>query len=331
MSAGCWNEMVWDGRPAIRLEAAGYEAVLVPSLGANVIRLCYHGEGEELDILRSPATAQELLENPYAYGVPILFPANRISGGQYEWEGVRYTFPQNYPNGVHIHGVLHNRAWPLPACTAGEGEARALFTLKTDEDAALREHFSQPVSIRLELILNENGLLHRFSVENRGSAAFPVGLAYHTALRVPFCTGSGGVRLHVPLAARCTDDPIDRLPNGGHQPLDDFESRIATEQGAPPLEKRVDYLYTAKTPGGEAVLWDPHCSREVVYLAGAENRYWILWNQNAAEDFISVEPQTWLTNAMNRKDPALDGAIFVPPGETWSGDCRLYTRPATRH
>ena len=75
-----------------------YEALAVPSLGANVLKLtCRHPCGKQIDILRTPSCAQALLNDPYAYGIPVLFPANRIAGGEYSYDGVTYRFPQNYP------------------------------------------------------------------------------------------------------------------------------------------------------------------------------------------------------------------------------------------
>ena len=70
----------WDKRDAIVLRAGRYEALVVPSLGANVLKLtCRHPCGKQIDILRSPSCAQALLHDPYAYGIPVLFPANRIA------------------------------------------------------------------------------------------------------------------------------------------------------------------------------------------------------------------------------------------------------------
>ena len=112
----------WDKRDAIVLRAGRYEALAVPSLGANVLKLtCRHPCGKQIDILRTPSCAQALLHDPYAYGIPVLFPANRIAGGEYSYDGVTYRFPQNYPNGVHIHGVVHNRAWRLAETETCDG------------------------------------------------------------------------------------------------------------------------------------------------------------------------------------------------------------------
>lgn len=321
----------WSGQKALRLEAAGYTATLVPSMGANVISLQRTLGNRQLDILCAPLSAEALRANPYAFGVPVLFPANRVSGGQYAWDGVRYEFPINRPNNVHIHGVLSNREWPVERCEAAEGAAHVSLCLDTERDAALKSHFPLPLAIRLDIELGSDGLTHRFSIINRsGEKAFPAGLAYHSAFRVDFCGSAEGVRLHVPIARRCLDDPVDMLPSGETRELDDFEAAIASNEGADPLGRRIDGLFTA-APGKPEMLMRNHLSGvEVAYHAGPENRYWTVYNRNARENYVAVEPQTWLSNAMNMPDPLHHNAVLVPPGGTWSSMCRISARQTAR-
>lgn len=326
-SEGCQG-MIWSGREALHLFAAGYEAIVVPSLGANVISLSTVIQGRTVDILRTPANAQTLLNDPYAYGIPILFPANRVAGGEYCWDGITYRFPRNYPNDVHIHGVLHNRQWPLESTGFSQGKAWARFTLDTEKDEALHSHFPLPMAIHLEISLSHQGLRHLFVVENKSKdKELPVGLAYHTAFRVDFCGKEQGVKLHVPILAHCTDDEINRLPNGKTEPLNDFERRMSSPDGCNPLEKMVDSLYTAIPGMPDAVLRDETNGCEVIYHAGGDHRYWIVWNQTTQERFIAVEPQTWLSNAMHCACPSDQGAIFILPGQSWSNSCNIYARP----
>lgn len=317
----------WSGREALHLCAAGYEATLVPSLGANVISLKGKIQEHHVDILRTPPDAQTLLDDPYAYGIPILYPANRVQNGYYTWDGITYSFPRNYPNDVHIHGVLHNRAWPVDSYGTKNGKAWCRLVLDTRTDDELWINFPIPMRICLEVSIDKEGLHHLFTVENHSNEhELPVGLAYHTALRVALCGDEDNVTLHVPLCGRCTDDPLDRLPNGNTIPLNDFESRIASAEGAPPLEKVVDYLYTAASNMPEAVMRDNARGIEAVYRVDEENHYWILWNQTGKEGFIAVEPQTWLSNAMHHPQPAQMGAIFVPPMQSWSSKCSIFLR-----
>lgn len=230
--ASCKKE-VWDGREALSISAAGYSALVVPSLGANVIYLTYTHQKNIVDILRTPPDSRTLLDDPYAYGIPILLPANRVGGGSYQWDGITYTFPQNYPNGVHIHGVLHGREWPVTDYgIINNKTAWVRLELDTAKDNDLRKHFPVDVVFRLDITLDSQGLLHTFTVCNNSSHAFPVGLAYHTAFRVPFCQDAADTRLTIPIEARCVDSPADRLPSGETIALDDIEARLASPGGA---------------------------------------------------------------------------------------------------
>lgn len=330
LQAASYEWIVWSDRKALRLTAAGYEAILVPSLGANVISLQGEVKERRLDILRTPRSAEVLLANPFSYGIPVLFPANRVSGGAYAWDGVTYNFPKNFPNNIHIHGVLHNREWPVDACFILGDRVHVRLCLDTDKDQELRSHFPISMEICLEIVLGADGLTHNFTLKNKSmDKEIPAGLAYHTAFRVDFCENSGSVTLHVPLLERSVDDPVDMLPSGGTRALDDFEAAIASGSGAPPLMKKIDGLFTAVPGKPDMIMCDHQAGVEVVYRAGPENNYWIVYNKTATEGFVAVEPQTWLSNAMNTGDPLKHHAVMVRPNTSWSSSCRIFARPAS--
>ena len=79
--------------------------------GANCISLRNEKYGAKL--LREPPTSHKL-DNPYLYGMPILFPVNRIENGSFLFEGRKYVFPINEPaSNCHLHGELHKTAFEL--------------------------------------------------------------------------------------------------------------------------------------------------------------------------------------------------------------------------
>jgi aldose 1-epimerase len=313
------RKTLWDGCEAFDLRAFSYRALVVPSLGANVINLEYDTGKETFTILRTPPSAKVLLDDPFAWGVPVLFPPNRISGAFYEWDGVRYEFPVNRDGGLHIHGVLHNRPWPVVVYRVDDEGALVQMKLDTRVDKDLRRYFPLDVVFTLEVCLTAKGLEHCFTVENFSGYKFPAGLAYHTAFKVPFRPGGSkdNIRLLVPLEAHCIDDPVTRLPAGKTISLGEFESRIARE-GAPPLEQGIDALFTAKPENKEAIIRDLVAGWEVFYKPDAINRYWIIWNSEGKKDFIAVEPQSQLSNAMKLSDPERFGVKIVPPRKNWS-------------
>ena len=154
------KQISWSNREAYELTAGSYGAMVVPSLGANVLRLWYDHNGQHFEVLRTPANAETLLNDPFAYGIPILFPANRIADGFFEWEGIRYEFPQNFPNGVHIHGMLHNHPWIVKRYWADEKGAHVSLEFNMLSDEKLKLSFPLDIFIYLELGLSEKGLVH---------------------------------------------------------------------------------------------------------------------------------------------------------------------------
>ncbi len=71
----------------------GYHTAVIDTLhGANCMRL--RNEKYNSTILRE-TPANGVLDNLYLYGMPILYPVNRIFKGSFEFEGRKYQFPIN--------------------------------------------------------------------------------------------------------------------------------------------------------------------------------------------------------------------------------------------
>ena len=68
----------FHGLQAVEFSKGDYTALLVPSVGANLVRLANTRLGVE--ILRTPAAdeAETFLGRPQVFGLPVLFPPNRI-------------------------------------------------------------------------------------------------------------------------------------------------------------------------------------------------------------------------------------------------------------
>ena len=105
----------FNGIPAVHFTAGGYEAVMVPSVGANVVKLKHTATG--IEILRTP-DAEEMenfKERPQIYGLPLLFPPNRIADGTYTFEGRKYHYsdtkqlPPRYHQKRTVHRIPHCR------------------------------------------------------------------------------------------------------------------------------------------------------------------------------------------------------------------------------
>lgn len=96
----------------IKLNSGNWLAEIAVSAGANLCRLFHKPTG--LDILRTPESIEDLHENPEMYGIPILFPPNRIADGRFNWQGRQYSFEINEPErNNHLHGLILGKPWQL--------------------------------------------------------------------------------------------------------------------------------------------------------------------------------------------------------------------------
>lgn len=330
MNTTCSDRIAWDNLDAVQLKAGGYEALIIPQLGANVIKLSYAADGRNFEIIRTPENAQTLIDDPYAYGIPVLFPANRIKGGKYTYDSVTYQYPTNYPNNVHIHGVLHNNPWKIKSMSCDGDTATCSLTIRTYDNAFIKSCIPIDITFELENVLSEKGLLQRFTVVNHSDHIFPFGLAYHTTFNVPFTADKdpGHIRLHLPIKGVCANDGPDQIPSGEIGTLSAFERDIAGIDGAMPLSEVLDNLYLGEEKDKEAVFKDLKHDKDIVYRAGMDFNYWIIWNKTAKEGFAAVEPQTWLSNVLCMDTDLYEkyGVIFVQPGKSWTGDTQIFVR-----
>lgn len=98
------------GLRAVEFSFGDYTALVVPGQGANLVRLAHTGLGAE--ILRTPAAdeIETFLRRPQVFGMPLLFPPNRIGDGRYRFDGREYRFPITIEreNNYH-HGILKSQ------------------------------------------------------------------------------------------------------------------------------------------------------------------------------------------------------------------------------
>lgn len=296
----------WQGAQAVKLNGGGYEAIILPAFGANCISLIHLPSGSQL--LRMPQTPEALCEGCNVFGLPLLFPPNRIQDGRFVFEGREYVFPINEPSrGNHLHGFLSQTAF------AWNGEGCFSFEA-TQEEPYLT--FPHAFSIRRNYKLNEKGLLHTISVTNLSRCSMPAGIGVHAALRAdehcslrmqPVCRWPADPVRQLTTGQRLTDEPIlAQLHNGTFNPVDQ------------PVSALMECL-----PGSEVVLhtnagsW--HCEPDPAF------RFFMLWNGGGNTGFICPEPQTWVTDAPNLPlPPGETGIRWLAPEETWTLHLRYH-------
>lgn len=276
---------------ALILRCEGWEATILPAFGANAVRLKHH----DFDILRFPSHLNELDEQPYLFGMPVLLPANRTADGTFIFEGREYRLPLNEPErGNHLHGLL----WNAPFRVAAAGERFASCVIENRG-----EYYPFPFWMTITYQLDGKGLLQHTELLNTGESAMPVVLAFHTTF-----LAKGTVA--VPLGKRWERDPHRLLPSKRLLPLNKAEEEIAA--GVSDGTRPVVGYYTAA--GNRARIGDYYYEVSPVFTQ------WILYNADGNQGFICIEPQTNPVNGLN--DP--DGHLVVASGETAVFETRIY-------
>ncbi|HML46571.1 MAG TPA: aldose 1-epimerase [Clostridia bacterium] len=311
------------GETAVALAGGGYRATLVPQRGGCLISLRHEETGAQL--LRTP-DSREAWDDPKAFfGIPLLFPPNRIAGGTFERHGLRYRMPLNSNDGKHyIHGILRSQPWML---TDASREAAAMRL------EPMYAYFPHECAFSVRYALSEAGLSQEVSCVNRGPRPMPFGFGQHTALAVPFLPGSTpeDLRLRLPIQGRWALDE-DMVPTQELLPLT-AEEQAFTAQGLPPLGKAyatTHFLLARAEPGSprEVVLRDARAGLEVAYALDEAYPHLVLWNHGAKHGYVCPEPMTWMIDAPNRTLPdAMTGYRALEPGESVT----LTTRLSLRH
>ena len=270
----------------VKLQAGDYTALINTERGANCISL--RNSKYNAVILREP-NKSGVLDNPYLYGMPILYPVNRISGGSFEFEGRIYRFPINEPQtNCHLHGMMHEMEFEISEI--GDSFVKCVFE---------RQYLDFPHRFRVEMkySLSENGLLHKTKITNLSSENMPNFLGFHTTFNIPFLKGAlaENVRLYAEIGNEIERDR-NYLPTGKLLLYDDVAEKINIGEFMP-LEKVISRHCKSKK-GGQIELTDIKQGIKLVY-ENDEKFGWQLFYNGSADGYICLEPMTCMANCQN--------------------------------
>ena len=302
----------------IQIKAGQYTATIHPNRGANCIALRHNGF--EAEILREADC--EKLDNPYLYGMPILYPNNRISDGKFSFEDRVYTFPINEPStNCHIHGFLHET--PFKVIEKGEDFVICEYVATKEKPYCAFQH---EFSIKLAYHLSKNGLSCYTEICNRSNTNMPNLLGFHTTFNIPFLRN--GNKEDVCVLAE-VQDLVERnmlvyLPTGNILPDDEVSTKLCRGEFLS-FEERISRQYFKKGDGRVA-LKDVKRKISVVYEMDEKFGFRLLYNGNA-DQYICIEPQTCMANAPNAPfDRGYTGFDYIKPKETKTYHSRIYIK-----
>ncbi len=306
-----------DMQKIITIQKGDYSAKINLSRGANCIGI--RNEKYGATILREPDYSKKL-DNPYLYGMPILFPVNRISGGKFEFEERKYEFPVNEPKtGCHLHGMLHEMEFVL--LEASDSKVSCLYRA-TKEEPYLA--FPHEFEVRMEYEVKEDGFYHRVEVLNASEENMPVLLGFHTTFLSRFVAENtdGDVRVFADIAEEYERNMENYLPTG-NKPVFDATS-VSLNQGMfDPLKEPTSRHYRAGQSGKMAI-YDATNDLTLVYENDEKYGFRLIYNGNANE-YICLEPQNCLANCANspfsREEAGFD---YIEPGKSKEYVSKIY-------
>jgi len=277
----------------IQLSNGLFQTRIVPESGGNVIS--FRALSGNVRLLREPDNPEELKAFPEQFGIPVLFPPNRIADGCFVFEGKHYRLPVNETaHRNHLHGLVVGKPWRV--LSADETSAELLFSFTPDSP----EYSGFPFSFSLtrKVRLTEFGLIDEMEVFNQGQSDMPLGLGYHTTFpainaQIRLCTGAQQFEIGERF-----------LPTGRMVGWQDFDPRFFFN----PNGINVGFHAQAET-GALKDAPDFH-GAEIRYPEGvlryATDRkfgFWYTWNKRGKGDFISIEPVSWMADALNQRLP----------------------------
>lgn len=323
------------GMPAARFEAGGYEAIMIPQVGANVVKLSHKASGVE--ILRTPT--QEEVETfkgrPQVFGLPLLFPPNRIEDGTYSFDGRRYQYPITIPDQHNYHhGIIKSQPFTVTRTNVGKEyvEIEASYFSNLFNNAIYKD-FPHEFICRMTFRLSAEGLKQTTTFINLSKENMPIGMGFHTPINVPFTANGNRNNYKLRLSVGKRWEMTNRtLPTGKLQDLNEEESRLRTE-GITPFGNAIEWALTNEPlsvdgkPYNGAIITDTEKEISVFYETDDQFKHWTLWNNGGEVPYVCPEPQSWAINAPNLKLPAsLTGFQFIKPEEEWKAVTRLYVK-----
>lgn len=296
-----------DQADIINLSAGDYRAKISVAHGANCVSL--RNVKWNAVILREPEEGKEP-DQTFLYGMPVLFPVNRISGAVFTFEGRTYRFPVNEPaTGCHLHGELHRMHF--------EAEDQTLHSVRCIYRATKeRPYLDFPHNYRIVICysLTQDGLEQTVEVINDSEHNMPLMLGFHTTFRIPFLEGSEGkdIRAFVPAAEEYERNEFF-LPTGKIAEADEVTEKLRSGELIPE-EYFISRHY--RTDCDKMVLRDSKKKISLVYENCSDMPFRLIYN-GGSKEFLCMEPMNCMTDCINAPFPLnKTGFSYIKPGET---------------
>ena len=275
--------------------------------GANCISL--KNERYRVSLLREPPECGNL-DNPFLYGMPILFPVNRIENGIFEFEGRRYVFQVNEPStGCHLHGELYKMRFEVLK------HEKSLIKCRYHADSSEYIGFPHSFEIVQEYELKRDGFYHMLTVTNLSEQNMPLFLGFHTTFNTLFAKSSRpeNIRVFADISEEYERNmELNYLPTGV-KPRFDAVSVSLSDGTYKPFDEKISRHYRGS---GQMSITDIGNCLRVVYENDEKYGFRLIYN-GGSDGYICLEPQTCLANCQNSPFSREEGGFdFLQAGES---------------
>jgi aldose 1-epimerase len=300
------EQQQWDGATVYKLQNQFFTLSLIPELGSNVYRLW--DNVARRDVLRTPATLEEMRAKPVHYGIPLLLPPSRIRNGTFTFNGMTYQMEINTPEGHHIHGFVVNRPWQVIATETGEDSAAITTQLRTADFPELAAQYPHDLTITLRTEINRSSLIQSLSFRNDSDRPAPFGFGVHTWFLVDGEPEKWTLKLPI---TDIWELDAKIMATGNRLPLGDFDK---LNEGVILKGQNMDKAFRIGDKPVEAELSKPGYS--IRYRASEPVTHWVVYTKGETHDTVCVEPLTWTPDAPNiQASPELTGMRSIAAGE----------------
>lgn len=313
----------YQGFDCVKLSFNHYHAKILYGRGCNIIEL--EDSMNNLSLLHFPESGEEaeFSRSPQRFGSAILFPPNKMQDGVITMNQVRYSLVEN---GIPIaHGLLKEFPYELVDCTETEECILIKFRFNSCR-SVYNTAFSWNFECFFEFTLSHEGLTQKVTICNNGTTNLPFGLGFHTAFRIP--QNESFTKEDYTMQVTCNRQwelDSSSYPTGNRT----SPSKNYSQGNIAPLEKPIAEHLEAATINGfhGAVITNRKTNTQFIYETDNAFGQWMIWNNNASDNYVCIEPMTQIVNAPNTNLPCSEsGAAILTPGQTFEATNRMYVK-----
>lgn len=296
-----------DGFEIYTLQNEKLIACLCPSLGNNLFRLW--DRVKQREILKKPKNLNVLKDKPLYYGIPVLFPPNRTRFARFEFQGRVYQLEINWENKHNNHGFLVSHPWKVASTMQIGNNQSITSTFATVDFPDVLRQYPHDLLFSMTYELNRSTLTQKVSITNRGTVTAPVGFGLHPWFCIDHEPEKWMIKLPVSYEWELDSE---LMPTGRLMNLGPYE---ALTKGINLQGIEMEKLFSIGDLPHTAVL--SRKDYEIRIQTSQLYKYWLIYTMGRANEIISIEPYTWVTNAPNLPlPPKLTGIIALQFGET---------------